>query len=599
MSSAWQYYIATLLVYFGVNAIACWALNLQYGVSGVLNFAFIMFQSMGAYTAAVVTLGPSSATGYQHYIVGWSLPWPLSLVAAMMVGGVLALGVGLFALRPPRRDYQAMVMLVVSIIASTLVISETGWFNGAYGLASIPKPFEGSLQLGLVSYGWFYVALTGAIALAVLLFVHQLTRSPWGRRLRAMRENPAALEALGGNVRAESLKVYVIGGALAGLSGGILAEFIGAWSPSSWGTPETFLYFTAIIVGGVGSTFGSLFGAALVLGVFQEAVRFLPTIGYATVSEAVQFAALGVLILVFLWFRPLGLFPERRRRYGMAPAFAGMPAAGPAELGRARPPSLVAPRTLATSTAIEVRDLQRAFRGVRAVDGASFTVPSGQVTGLIGPNGAGKSTALKLIAGALSPGGGSIELDGSDVTGLGERELARRGVIRTFQLSSEFARLTVLENLLVAVPEQRGVTFRGALLGKSRWSSSERASLDRARELLTQFGLTDKADEYAGRLSGGQKRLVEIMRALMARPSVLLLDEPLAGVNPTLRLHIEEHLLALRETGLTMMLVEHELGTVERLCDSVIVMAQGRTLAAGTMSELRENAQVLEAYLVG
>ena len=214
-------------------------------------------------------------------------------------------------------------------------------------------------------------------------------------------------------MRAESLKVYVIGGALAGLSGGILAEFIGAWSPSSWGTPETFLYFTAIIVGGVGSNFGSLFGAALVLGVFQEAVRFLPTIGYATVSEAVQFAALGVLILVFLWFRPLGLFPERRRRYGMAPALAGVPAAQPAEIGRARPPSLVAPRTLATSTAIEVRDLQRAFRGVRAVDGASFSVPSGQVTGLIGPNGAGKSTALKLIAGALSPGGGSIALDGS------------------------------------------------------------------------------------------------------------------------------------------------------------------------------------------
>jgi len=179
-----------------------------------------------------------------------------------------------------------------------------------------------------VSYGWFYVALTGAIALAVLLFVHQLTRSPWGRRLRAMRENPAALEALGGNVRAESLKVYVIGGALAGLSGGILAEFIGAWSPSSWGTPETFLYFTAIIVGGVGSTFGSLFGAALVLGVFQEAVRFLPTIGYATVSEAVQFAALGVLILVFLWFRPLGLFPNAGVATGWLPRSLACPPQG-------------------------------------------------------------------------------------------------------------------------------------------------------------------------------------------------------------------------------------------------------------------------------
>ena len=601
MSGTWQYYIATLLVYTGVNVIACWALNLQYGVAGVLNFAFVMYQAIGAYTVAVVTLGPSSPTGFQHYVIGWSVPWPVSLLIAVIVGGVLSLLVGLFALRPSRRDYQAMVMLVASIIASTLVISETGWLNGAYGLAGIPHPFQSSLNLGLVEYGWFYVALVGVIALIVLAFVSQLTRSPWGRRLRAMRDNAPALQALGGDVRAESLKVYVVGGALAALSGGILAQFIGAWSPNSWETAETFLYFTALIVGGAGNNFGAFFGAALVLGVFQEAVRYLPSVGYATVSEAVQFAALGVLILAFLWFRPQGLFPERRHRYGPPARPAARALSAPANLIvlRDRPPVSAVYDGIVAAPEIEVRDLALAFRGVRAVDGASFAIPSGQITGLIGPNGAGKSTTLKLIAGALTLAEGQVLHAGEEISRLAEHERARRGLVRTFQLSSEFSSLTVLENLLVAAPNQRGATFRGALLTGLRSCEAESDSLERARALLDRFGLADKADEPAGRLSGGQKRLVEITRALMAKPSVLLLDEPLAGVNPTLRLGIEEHLRALGEEGLTMILVEHELAAVERLCQSVIVMAQGRTLAAGTMAELRANKDVVEAYLVG
>jgi branched-chain amino acid transport system permease protein len=600
VSGTWQYYIATLLVYTGVNVIACWALNLQFGVAGVLNFAFIMYQAIGAYTAAVVTLGPSGPASFQHYVVGWSLPWPLSLLLAALIGGVLSLLVGLFALRPSRRDYQAMVMLVASIIASTLVISETGWLNGAYGLAGIPHPFQNSLGLGLVEYGWFYVGLVGAVALIVLAFVSQLTRSPWGRRLRAMRDNASALRALGGDVRAESLKVYVIGGALAALSGAILAQFIGAWSPNSWETAETFLYFTALIVGGAGNNFGAFFGAALVLGIFQEAVRYLPAVGYATVSEAVQFAALGVLILAFLWFRPQGLFPERRRRYGPGPRPASHELSATAgQLVVRERPGAGAGAGAADVAEIEVRDLTLAFRGVHAVDGASFAIPRGRITGLIGPNGAGKSTTLKLIAGALAPASGHVLHAGADVGRLAEHERARRGIIRTFQLSSEFASLTVLENLLVAAPNQPGATFRGALLVGVRPSAAESAALARAHAFLDRFGLADKADEPAGRLSGGQKRLVEITRALMAEPAVLLLDEPLAGVNPTLRLRIEEHLTALGDEGLTMVLVEHELATVERLCDSVIVMAQGRTLASGTMAELRANTDVVEAYLVG
>jgi ABC-type branched-subunit amino acid transport system permease subunit len=316
LSPAYQYYMITLFVYFGVNTIACWALNLQYGVSGVLNFAFIMFQAVGAYMAGVLTLGPSTGSSFQRYILGASLPFPLPWLAAAAVGGLLAFAVGTFAFRPERRDYQAMVMLVVSLIASILVVSQGSWFNGQSGLAAIPKPFQDKVGYGLVSYGWFYVALTAAVVVAIYFFIHRMTSSPWGRRLRAMRENAEALEALGVNVHRESMKVYVIGGALAALSGAVLVQFIGSWSPGSWGTPETFLYFVAIIIGGAGNNFGAMLGAALVLGVFQEGLRYLPSFGYSGLAEAIQFMSLGILILAFLWFRPGGLVPERRRRLG-------------------------------------------------------------------------------------------------------------------------------------------------------------------------------------------------------------------------------------------------------------------------------------------
>jgi branched-chain amino acid transport system ATP-binding protein len=178
--------------------------------------------------------------------------------------------------------------------------------------------------------------------------------------------------------------------------------------------------------------------------------------------------------------------------------------------------------------------------------------------------------------------------------------LGRSGLIRTFQISSEFQRLTVLENLLVGAPAHPGETLVGSLvLGKRAWRAQEQELVDRARELLVRFEMQEKEDEYAGNLSGGQKRLLEIMRSLMAEPKLLLLDEPMAGVNPTLARGIERHLERLREAGLTMLMVEHELGVVERLCDRVIVMAQGKVISEGTMETLRRDQEVLDAYLVG
>jgi len=248
---------------------------------------------------------------------------------------------------------------------------------------------------------------------------------------------------------------------------------------------------------------------------------------------------------------------------------------------------------------LSVVDLHKDFGGLHAVDGATFEVETGAITGLIGPNGAGKSTALALIAGALKPTSGSVVFRGNDITTTPSHQRARQGLVRTFQLSGEFPRLTVLENLLVTAPNQRGDSLARVVLGKWTWKAQETRLLAQARELLGRFELADKEDEYAGNLSGGQKRLLQIARGLMAQPALLLLDEPMAGVNPTLSRRLEQHLLELRAEGLTILMVEHELGVVERLCDHTIVMAQGRVLAQGTMMELRRNQEVLDAYLIG
>ncbi len=230
---------------------------------------------------------------------------------------------------------------------------------------------------------------------------------------------------------------------------------------------------------------------------------------------------------------------------------------------------------------------------------ASFTVQAGTITGLIGPNGAGKSTVMSLIGGQLRPTSGRVIFQGLDVSGDRPYRVAERGIIRTFQTANLFGRMTVLENLLLGAPAWRGESVTAALLGKWSWRARERQLVDQARDVLRRFRMEHVEREYAANLSGGQKRIVEIMRALMAQPRLLLLDEPMAGVNPTLAGRIADHLAELRTEGITMLMVEHELAVVERLCDPVIVMTQGRVLAEGSMADLRANREVVNAYLAG
>ena len=250
-------------------------------------------------------------------------------------------------------------------------------------------------------------------------------------------------------------------------------------------------------------------------------------------------------------------------------------------------------------TMLVAKDIHRQFEGMHAVDGVSLEVPRGKITGLIGPNGAGKSTFMAVLAGTLPASSGTIAFEGEDITRLPAYKRARRGLVRTFQLPSEFARLTVLENLLVAAPSNRGDSLFGALLGRRYWMQDEKRLVDEARDLLKRFGMAAKESDYAGLMSGGQKRLIEIMRALMLHPRCLLLDEPMSGVHSRVIEEIQYYLQTLRADGLTILMVEHELHLVEQLCDSVFVMAQGKLIGSGTMASLRRQREIVDAYLVG
>jgi branched-chain amino acid transport system ATP-binding protein len=246
---------------------------------------------------------------------------------------------------------------------------------------------------------------------------------------------------------------------------------------------------------------------------------------------------------------------------------------------------------------LSVRGVTKRFGGLAAVDGASFDVAQGSLTALIGPNGAGKSTLFNVVTGFERGDAGDVLLGGRSVFRHAPHALARAGMVRTFQLTKALAVMSVLDNMLLAAPSNPGERLGLALL-RPVWRRPERAARERALELLEVFGLAAKAGAYAGTLSGGQRKLLELARALMLEPRLLLLDEPLAGVNRTLGASLLEHIQRIRaERGLTILLVEHDMDVVMRHSDTVVVMAEGRVVTTGTPDEVRRDERVVEAYL--
>jgi branched-chain amino acid transport system permease protein len=598
-------YLNILLVYAAVDVIACIGLSQQFGIAGVSNFGFIVFQAIGAYVAAVLALPPDTANfGFQRYIGGLSLPFPLPWLGAMAAGGLCALPFTVLVGRRLRGDFAAVGLLVTALLLNLLVMNYVPLFNGDAGVALVPAPMR-SVPLVSESASYQYGFAFAAIALAGVAFwyVRRITESPYGRSLRAMRDNDRVADSLGKNLLALRTGVLVSGGAIAALSGAILVSYVSAWSPAGWTYGETIVLFTAVIIGGAGNNAGAVLGALLVPVGFEEVTRFITNTSPnlpPNLLPSLQWVAIGLLITIFLWARPQGVLPERKRTIPAAPAPPPVPldpgdlpegpSFGPA--GRQRAGGL-------EPEILRAVDVTKDFDGVHAVAGVSVTVMRGTLTGLIGPNGAGKSTLLSVLAGTERLSAGRVYYQGADVSALPAYRRARAGLVRTFQLATEFRRLTVMENLLSAVPGNRGDSFLGALAGRRYWRADETAAIARAFALLARFGLTDHANSYAGDLSGGQRRLVEIMRALMAEPDVLLLDEPMAGVHPELARKIGDALRELCQEGMTILMVEHELAIMDEFCDPVIVMAEGAVLAQGTMTELRDRADVVEAYLVG
>lgn len=650
---SYSFYLSTLLVYFGIDLLCAWSLNLQYGYAGVINFAFIVFQAAGAYAASVVVLGSDTGLGaYQTYIFGMQVPFPLPLVAAALAGAFLSGLIGLFALRRIRRDYQAAVMLIVSLILFQVVSADIHLFNGSNGLTGIPHPFQASLGVTLSTYQWIYAGWVLAICVVVYFLVQALCKSSWGRALKAIRDQEDAAASLGLNGTLLRMHVFIIGGAIAGLSGGLLVEFIGAWSPGSWGYAETFVIFTALLVGGVGNNRAMVIGTLIVPIIVLEIPTFLPAFGYPGLVDAIQWMVIGLLWMLFLLVRPRGLFPERRyiaKRPGSPPLRGGLRglATRVLTLGRpehsaadsfARPahstaldqePSLgereievpVAGLVVVTGSAagtsthelvgtkalnldiparepvMVAKELVVRYGGVAAVQGVSLEVFPGEIVGLIGPNGAGKSSVLAALAGQMRARGGVIRLGGQDVTRSSPYARARLGLARTFQTTSEFPAMTVFENLLVS---SRGATGASLWHVASRWRTNraeDQAAEARAWEVLDRFEMTDTANAYGAELSGGQRRLVEIMRCLMRDPALLLLDEPMVGVAPHLVKKISSDLRSVADDGIGMVLVEHALEVVRTLCDRVVVMALGRVIAEGSYDEVVADKGVRDAYL--
>jgi neutral amino acid transport system ATP-binding protein len=249
---------------------------------------------------------------------------------------------------------------------------------------------------------------------------------------------------------------------------------------------------------------------------------------------------------------------------------------------------------------LEIDDVVKRFGGIRAVDGASMGIDQGEIAALIGPNGAGKTTLFNVVTGFYRGDRGRVEFDGHSVFGAPPYAIARRGMVRTFQITKALAAMPVIDNMMLAAPDQPGERFRNVIFRPREVRAREREVRKQAMELLDVFNLTELADAYAGTLSGGQRKLLELARALMARPKLLLLDEPMAGINPTLGRRLLDHMQRLRkQEGVTFLFIEHDMEVVMNHSDRVIVMADGRVIASGEPHEVRSDQRVIDAYLGG
>jgi ABC-type branched-subunit amino acid transport system ATPase component len=365
----------------------------------------------------------------------------------------------------------------------------------------------------------------------------------------------------------------------------------------------------ALIVGGSGNYWGSLLGAFVLIEGLGEISRYVPSLGGGADVGALRSVVIGLVLILMLRYRPEGILPERwlrwyrtRRRSEdeeRAEVVGAAELAGVAEARAAAPErrTAPAPERPADEILLDIREVSYAYGGTRAVADCSFSVSRGSVTGLIGPNGAGKSTLVEMLSGRLAPQSGEVVLEGRSVGGRRPPQMSRLGVARTFQTARVLAHLPVIENVMIAAPAQRGENPLASVFWHRGWREQEATLREEATQLLAWLGLSSHIGRPAGSLSGGQRRLMEIARALMAHPRLLLMDEPTSGVYPETSQLIARRVREIAATGVTVLLIAHNMAFLSSVADDVVVMAEGRVLTRGPLERVREHKEVIAAYL--
>lgn len=578
-------YSRNLLVLAGIYGIAAIGLNVVMGMMGQFSFGHAAFWGIGAYVSGRLSL---------HAGVD---PW-LGLVIAGAAAGVVGLLLGAVALRRTRGLELAIVTLGFGAIAWILAL-RWDWFGGGQsGISGVPS--LALLGVDLSSPFRFYyvtVVLTGL----VLWAMYRIRRSRLGRAVISIREN----EPLAASVGVAPVRYYVmafgLGSAIGGLSGALYAHYQQFLNPSLLNLPVMIMFLMMVLLGGTRVDWGPVLGAGLYMWV-TELLRF---------NEELTLLLFGAAVVVIVRFIPEGvssLLIDTSRRLSARwrpppPAREGSliddnpnASAGqdppPVETARPSTPLVPPARTAPAGTPLAppllaTRSLCKSFGGLRAVADLDLTVHAGEILGLIGPNGCGKTTTINVLSGFLPATSGTTDFLGHDITQLPPHEIAARGLVRTFQLSNVFASLSVADNVLHA--SHRSFSQNG-----TNASPVSGLGLD---ELIEFVGLADRRVDSAAELSAGERRYLEIANALAARPKVLLLDEPACGLNPEEATRLVDLVRALRETGMTVMIVEHNMKVIMRLCDRIVVLDRGAPIAEGTPQEIRDNNAVVAAYL--
>ncbi len=524
-------------------------LNILVGLTGQMSFGHIGFYAIGAYAVAVLTL---------HGINFW-----VALVIAGLLAGVIGALLALPAIRVSG-PYLAMMTIAFAFIVHNTSIEWREVTGGQNGLMNIPQS-----ALGEALAGERGVALVACVLAGLsLYFFHRLARSSWGMAMVAVRDSEVAARAIGFRPVIVKTIAFALSAVLTAVAGGLFAALFTFVAPDSFPFSQSILFLLAVIVGGAGWTLAPVIGAGVIV-VLPELISHL---------AEYRLLVFGALLLVVLWLAPEGVIGTlarlvRRREHG-GPATNSLGAF----LGAERKP---APLT--------VNGLTIAFGGVRAATDVALRAEPGRVTALIGPNGAGKTTVLNMIGGFYKPDAGSIRLGDTELAGASASDVARGGIARTYQTTQLFGSLSVIENVMLGLRRGRlGQPFADAATADDRCD---------ADGLLAFVGYKGPRGVRASDLPHVDRRLVEIARALATRPSVLLLDEPAAGLMRADKVLLTDVLRRLADAGLAVILVEHDMPLVMGISDHIVVLDAGRPIAAGTPEAIRNEAKVREAYL--